>query len=218
MIIAPSVLAFDFSKFEENIAILNEKCEWIHFDVMDGHFVDNLSFGPHLLNSLRKYTSSLIDAHLMTEDPLRFSDMFINAGADLITFHFEALNNDVDKCKEVIDHIKSKYVKVGLSIKPNTPVELIEPLLEYLDLVLVMSVEPGKGGQEFMTGSYDKISKLKKYKEEKNFNYLIQVDGGINDKNAHEIIEKGADVLVMGSFLFTGDLSNNIDKIYNCVQ
>lgn len=215
MIIAPSVLSLDYSKFSEQLSTINENCEWLHFDVMDGHFVPNLSFGPKLLKDFRKCTSLFLDVHIMVSDPFYYTDVFADAGADGITFHYEALNGDLDKCKELITYIKSKYLKAGISINPGTPVELIEPLLKEVDLVLIMSVEPGYGGQEFMHNSLNKVEYLKNYKLNNNLNYLIEVDGGVNDKNAHDLNAKGADVLVAGSFVFNGDIESNIEKLRN---
>lgn len=218
MIVAPSVLSLDYSKFEEQMLALNDSCQWLHFDVMDGHFVPNLSFGPAILKNFRKCTSSFLDVHIMVDDPFYFSNVFIDAGADSITFHFEALQNDVDKSLELIKLIKSKYVKVGVSIKPNTPVELLNPILQEVDLVLIMSVEPGFGGQEFIPSAYDKIEYLYNYRKNNNLNYLIEVDGGVNDKNSYELVQKGADVLVAGSFVFKGDIKANIDKLNKCAK
>lgn len=214
MLIAPSVLSFHYDKFKEELDILNKNVEYIHFDVMDGHFVPNLSFGPYILTQFRKNSDLFMDVHLMVDDPAYYSDVFIKAGADGITFHFESFN-DIASCVNLINSIKSKYIKVGISIKPNTPVEAIAPLLEMVDLVLVMSVEPGFGGQEFMPNAYEKIKELVDYRNFNRYHYIIQVDGGVNDKNARELIEAGADCLVAGSFIFKGDIENNIHILRN---
>ena len=216
MILAPSVLSLDYANFNESVDILNKNCSWLHFDVMDGHFVPNISFGPDILKSFRKSTSLLLDVHLMISDPKFYIDSFLKAGADSITFHVEALNNDVEACKELIDYIHSKYIKAGISIKPNTPVSVIEPLLEYVDLVLVMSVEPGFGGQKFMEDSIDKVKELKTLKEENNLKYLIEIDGGINEHNVHQVVENGVEVVVAGSAVFKGNVKDNIDRLMNC--
>lgn len=213
MIIAPSVLSLDYSKFDEQVKILNDNCKWLHFDVMDGHFVPNLSFGPDILKSFRRNSSLYLDVHIMVSDPFYFSNVFINNGADGITFHFEAVGEDIDKCRTLIRNIKSNYVKCGVSIKPNTNVEKIIPLLNEVDLILIMSVEPGFGGQSFIESSYDKIAFLDKYRKDNNLQYLIEVDGGINDRNAHQLAEAGCDVLVAGSYLFNGDILNNLEKL-----
>ena len=212
MILAPSILSLDYSKFNESMEVLNNKCKWLHFDVMDGNFVPNLSFGPDILKCFRRNTSLFLDVHLMVKDPLFFANVFANNGADGITFHYEAVQ-DITKCKELISFIKSRYLKVGVSIKPATKVEEILELLQLVDLVLVMSVEPGCGGQGFMEESLDKIAFLDQYRKDNNLNYLIEVDGGVSDKNCQRIIEKGADVLVAGSYVFKGDMDANISKV-----
>lgn len=216
MIVAPSILALDFSKFEETLEILNQNVDWLHFDVMDGNFVKNISFGPDILKAFRRTSSLYLDTHIMVADPFYYVEKFSDVGADGITFHFEALNNDVIKCKELIKLIKSKYIRAGISIKPDTPVELLKPLLNDIDLILIMSVEPGFGGQEFKEESYQKIDYLNEYRKENNLNYLIEVDGGINDKNAYELIQKGVDILVSGTYIFDGDIVSNINKLKNC--
>lgn len=212
MILAPSVLSLDYSKFNEQLKILNNKVKWIHFDVMDGHFVPNLSFGPDILKAFRKNSSLFMDVHLMVSDPDFFSDVFIKAGADGITFHYEAYD-DIDKCKELIDKIKSQYVKVGISVKPKTDVKVLEPILKDVDLVLIMSVEPGFGGQSFMEDQLEKVKWLKEYKDKNNLNYHIEIDGGINGQTAYKAIDAGCDVLVAGSYVFKGDMEANIDSI-----
>lgn len=212
MILAPSVLSLDYSKFSEQLNILNNNVKWLHFDVMDGHFVPNLSFGPAILKTFRKNSSLFLDVHLMVSDPKFFSDVFIKNGADGITFHYEAFN-DIDKCEELIKHIKDNYVQAGISIKPNTNVKLIEPLLKDLDLVLVMSVEPGFGGQNFMENQLEKVKWLKEYKDNNNLNYHIEIDGGINGQTAYKAVDAGCDVLVAGSYIFDGDIKTNIESI-----
>ena len=149
MIIAPSVLSFHYDKFNEEIEVLNKKAEFLHFDVMDGHFVPNLSFGPEILKAFRRSSNLFMDVHLMVDDPVYFSEVFIKAGADGITFHYESFN-DIIKCDRLIDAIHKKYIKVGISVKPGTDIEVIKPLLDRVDIVLVMSVEPGFGGQDFI--------------------------------------------------------------------
>ena len=212
MIIAPSVLSLSYDKFNEQLKALNESVEWLHFDVMDGHFVPNLTFGPDILKTFRRNSSLFMDVHLMVSDPDFFTDVFAKAGADSITFHYEAYNN-IDECIKLIDKIHSLYLKVGISIKPQTDVETIYPLLDKVDIVLIMSVEPGFGGQKFMPESLQKISKLNEYRKNNNLNFIIEDDGGVNDRNAFELIENGCDALVAGSFIFNGDIKNNVQLL-----
>ena len=212
MILAPSILSLDYSKFSEQLEILNKNVKWLHFDVMDGHFVPNLSFGPDIFKTFRVNSSLFMDVHIMSDRPEFFTNIFMKAGADNITFHYEAFE-DIDSCLNLIKLIKNNYVKAGISIKPNTDVKVLEPLLKELDLVLVMSVEPGFGGQKFMENAYDKISWLRKYRSENNLSYLIEVDGGVNKNNAYKLAERGVDVLVAGSYIFKGDMKANIDSL-----
>lgn len=215
MIISPSVLSLHYDEFKKEVEALNENVEWLHFDVMDGHFVPNLTFGPDIFGYFRKNSDLFMDVHLMVTDPSYYSDVFAKKGADLITFHYEALDS-LEAINEVIDKIHSYNIKAGISIKPNTNVEVLQPILDKIDLVLVMSVEPGFGGQKFMDSSLDKIKWLSDYKNENNLNYHIEVDGGINDQTAHLVLEKGCDVLVAGSYVFKGDIASNVAKLRNC--
>jgi len=212
MIIAPSILSLDFSKFNEQIKALNEATDWIHFDVMDGNFVPNISFGPKIFSTFRKNSERFLDVHLMVENPKFYTERFAEAGADGITFHYESFNN-IDECSALIDRIHELNIKAGISVKPNTVIDEIYPLLNKLDLVLIMSVEPGFGGQEFIESSFEKIQRLKDEKIKNNYRFLIQVDGGVNDRNAFDLKQCGCDVLVAGSFVFDGDITNNIDKL-----
>ena len=179
---------------------------------MDGHFVPNLSFGPDIFKTFRVNSSLFMDVHIMSDRPEFFANVFMKAGADNITFHYEVFE-DTNRCLDLIKKIKNNYVKVGISIKPNTDVKVLEPLLKDLDLVLVMSVEPGFGGQQFMENAYDKIGWLRKYRDEHNLSYLIEVDGGVNKNNAFKLVDRGVDVLVAGSYIFKGDMKANIDSL-----
>ena len=199
--IAPSILSADFKNLEKEISSLKEEgASYLHFDVMDGHFVNNISFGPYVLKCIKDVTSLIIDVHLMITDPKKYYLEFVKNGANIITFHYEAIKKE--EILPLIELIHKEGVKVGLSIKPNTEVEKIKKFLPYLDLVLVMSVEPGFGGQEFMINSLNKIEILDKIRKEYSYHFLIEVDGGINDKTSKKCIEKGADILVSGSYIF----------------
>jgi ribulose-phosphate 3-epimerase len=200
--ISPSILAADFSRLgEEMVAIQNAGADWVHIDVMDGAFVPNISFGALVYGSVRKLCSLPFDVHLMINEPIRYLDDFAKAGADLITIHVEA----TDRVKETLTAIKDRKIATGLSIKPGTPVEAIREYLPLCDLVLVMSVEPGFGGQKFMPAAADKICQLVALREELGLHYEIEVDGGINNQTAPVCIEAGVDVLVAGSAVFGKD-------------
>ncbi len=202
VMIAPSILSADFSKLGEEIKLVEDLgAEYLHFDVMDGHFVPNISFGIPVLKSISKLHNMVNDVHIMISEPKKYIQKFADAGAQIITFHYEACNS-LQEVKDVIDLIHSYGVKAGLSIKPNTPVEVFDPFLKDLDLVLVMSVEPGFGGQSFIPEALNKIAYLRNAIDEKDYDCLIEVDGGINDKTAHLCAEAGVDILVAGSYLF----------------
>ena len=209
--ISPSLLSCDFAYLMEGIDTMTRAgADYLHYDVMDGHFVPNISFGYSILKNIRDITDLYLDVHLMISDPQKYAQNFIDSGASLITFHYETMNpNDIDS---FIDFLHSKNVDAGISIKPNTPVEVLKPYLDKIDLVLVMSVEPGFGGQSFMESSLDKIEALSKLKGDRK--YLIEVDGGINQETGPKCIEKGADVLVAGSYLFNAqDKKKAMDAI-----
>lgn len=200
--VAPSLLSANFAYLKEEIDAINV-ADWIHYDVMDGHFVPNISFGYSILNDVSKVTNMYLDVHLMISDPAKYVDNFIDSHASLIVFHYEAV--DEDKIDDLITHIKNRNVDVGISIKPNTPVAVLKPYLDRLDVVLVMSVEPGFGGQKFNPEAVDKIAALAKLKTENDYHYLIEVDGGINQTTAKLCNEAGVDVLVAGSYVFGSD-------------
>ena len=200
--VAPTILIADFRFLNHEIEKVYEAgATYLHFDVMDGHFVPNISFGLPVLESLKGHYNMIYDVHIMISDPLTYGPKFVKAGADIVTFHYEALSNDKERNK-VIRAIRKAGGKVGMSIKPKTRVEVVFPFLKMLDLVLVMSVEPGFGGQKFIPASLDKIEKLRKYIDRYKLDTLIEVDGGINNKTAKLCKEKGVDILVAGSYLF----------------
>ena len=196
--VAPSVLSADFTKLKEEIDTL-EGAQWLHYDVMDGHFVPNISFGYSILSNVRKVTDLFLDVHLMITDPMFYVDEFIKAGADMITFHIEAMESR-EKTMALINHIHEAHVKVGVSIKPGTHVEAIMPYLNDIDMVLVMSVEPGFGGQSFNDIAVEKIKTLNALKEQ--YHFIIEVDGGINAETGKLCADAGCDVLVAGSYVF----------------
>ncbi len=211
--ISPSILAGDFSNLGSEIKRLEEGgADMIHVDVMDGHFVPNLTIGPPVIKSLRKYTKLPFDVHLMISPVHKYIKNFSDVGSDIITIHPEATEN----IKESIDLIKILGKKVGLSLNPDTPIHTIEKYLIEINLVLVMTVHPGFGGQKFIYKILDKISDLKKIKDEKGLNFDIEVDGGINFENNSEVINAGANILVSGTTIFkdnNGDIKKNIELL-----
>lgn len=199
MLIAPSILSSDFSKLEEEIkAVEKAGADLLHLDVMDGHFVPNITFGAPVIKSIRKCTKLPFDVHLMIEKPEKYIDDFISSGADIITFHIES----TEKILENIKKIKSASKKVGLSLKPKTDLNEILPFLDKLDLILIMSVEPGFSGQKFISSTFDKIKKLREIIDEKNLSTIIEVDGGINLETVNIVKEAGAEICVAGDSIF----------------
>lgn len=203
-IISPSILSADFANLERDILRIKKAgAKWVHIDVMDGHFVPNITIGAPVVKSIRKVTDLVLDVHLMISDPKKYVKDFIKAGSDIITFHLEAQS---DSTLEIIKEIKEAGKLAGVSIKPKTPVEAIEKYIPYLDLVLIMTVEPGFGGQKFMHDCVQKIADAKEYARIYRKNDLyIQVDGGINDKTSKICTKLGANSLVAGSYLFNSD-------------
>jgi len=200
--LAPSILSADFSKLLEDVKQIEEGgADIIHVDVMDGHFVPNISFGAVVMKSLNNKTSLKYDVHLMITDPLKYAKDFITDQTEYITFHQE-IDSDID---EVIDLIHSYGIKAGVSVKPKTSLDTIKPYLNKLDLVLVMSVEPGFGGQKFMPEQLDKIKELAELKKENGYKYVIEIDGGIKLDNVKEVVDSGCEMVVAGSAVFGAD-------------
>ena len=209
--ISPSILSADFSQLGNEIKRLeNGGADLIHVDVMDGHFVPNITIGPPVIKSLREFTKLPFDVHLMISSVQDYIKDFAEAGSDIITFHPEATKN----LNETINSVKKLKKKVGISLNPDSPVDLIEKNLSEIDLVLVMSVFPGFGGQKFISEVIEKIKKLKNLKDKNNYRYEIEVDGGINFSNSKKVIDAGADILVSGTTIFkenNGDIKKNIE-------
>ncbi|MEE0883660.1 MAG: ribulose-phosphate 3-epimerase [Faecalimonas sp.] len=205
-ILAPSMLSADFKELGKEIQVIEENgAKYLHFDVMDGIFVPSISFGMPVLKSIRPGTNLVCDVHLMITEPIRYVEDFAKAGADLITIHLEACE-DVDA---TISKIKACGCKVGISIKPNTPVSALQPYLDKVDMILIMSVEPGFGGQKFIPSSLEKISETKAMIDAKGLSVDIQVDGGIYTHNVEEVLKAGANIIVAGSAVFNGDTKQN---------
>ena len=199
IIISPSILGGSFSNMEKTILEINEsRAEYIHFDVMDGDFVPNLTFGPQFIDNLRSYSNKVFDVHLMINRVEKFIDNYIEAGSDIISFHVE-IKDDI---KSLISRIKKNNIKCGIAIKPKTPWNKIQPYLDDIDQVIVMTVEPGFGGQIFMNDQVNKIKNISNCIKSKNLDVKIEIDGGVNYETGKTCIEVGADILVAGSFLF----------------
>lgn len=207
-ILAPSLLSIDFNHIGHNLEILtNLGVEWLHLDVMDGNFVTNISFGPPVIKCIRKTTKQFFDVHLMIQEPIRYVDVFKEIGADLLTVHYEA-------CEDVgatIDYIKTVGLKAGVALKPGTPVSVLADLVDRIDVILIMSVEPGFGGQSFMPTAFDKIKQARELADKSGRSIHVEVDGGVNHENVKKVLESGANVIVAGSAVFNGDVSYNVN-------
>ena len=211
--LSPSILSSDFSKLGEEVALCDrEGAQYVHIDVMDGMFVPNITLGAPIVKSIRKCSNAVFDVHLMVEDPGRYINDFAAAGADIITVHYEATKH-IDR---VIQQIHEAGKKAGVALNPGTPVSVLEDILPDLDMVLIMSVNPGFGGQKFIPYVLNKIRNIKIMAELKNPGLDIEVDGGVNFENIHDIIEAGANAFVAGSSVFNGDASKNIKHFLQC--
>ena len=202
-LIAPSVLAADFANLQRDIEMINNSdADWFHIDIMDGVFVPNISFGMPVLEAIQRHAKKTIDVHLMIVDPDRYIDVFAKLGANVLTVHFEACTH----LHRTIQAIKAAGMLAGVALNPHTNIDVLEDTIEDIDLVCLMSVNPGFGGQSFIENTYNKITKLKKLINLKNAKTIIEIDGGVTDKNSKQLVDAGADVLVAGSFVFK---SNN---------
>ena len=214
-ILSPSILSADFNILGQQIREVDEAgAGYIHIDVMDGIFVPSISYGMPVIKSIRKTTQKVFDVHIMIADPIRYIEDFVSVGADIITFHLEAAQDP----QAVIDKIHTCGIKAGISIKPGTAVEELVPYLDKVDMILVMTVEPGFGGQSFIPESIDRVKSVRKMLDDRGLSTDVEVDGGIYVENVENVLNAGANVIVSGSGVFNGDASANVKKFINILQ
>jgi len=214
VIIAPSILAADFGNLQRDCEMINNsKADWFHLDIMDGVFVPNISYGMPIINKINEIATKTLDVHLMIVNPDKYIKTFKNVGADILTVHYESCTH----LHRTIQSIKSHGMKAGVALNPHTSVHLLENLLNDLDLVLVMSVNPGFGGQSFIENTYEKVRTLKMLRKKNEADFIIEIDGGVNIRNAPKLIKDGADALVAGSFIFkSNNPTKTIEELKNC--
>ncbi|MDA8694927.1 ribulose-phosphate 3-epimerase [Alphaproteobacteria bacterium] len=216
IIISPSILGGSFANMQDTIRLIDRsKAEYIHFDVMDGDFVPNLTFGPQFISNVRSFSKKIFDVHLMINRVGKFLDEYIKAGSDIITFHLE-IDEDIN---DLITKIKNNNIKCGIAIKPATPWESLKPYLDNIDQIIIMTVEPGFGGQKFMDDQLSKITQIKKYLVDNQYQIDLEIDGGVNFETGKKCIDAGANILVAGSFLFKQDdltqATNQLNEFFN---